>query len=205
MLLLQAHELTKKYQKQLIFQNFSATFEQGKKYAVLGNNGSGKSTLLKILSAYTAPDKGEVKYITSKKILMPAYIYLNISYVAPYIALFKEFTVSEMLEWIHQSKKLTHSIKDILNYTALQSAKNKYIKHLSSGMYQRLKLATGIFTATKVLFLDEPCTNLDTQGITLYQEWIHDYTSEKIVIIASNQPYEYQMCDITFDIEQYKV
>lgn len=72
-------------------------------------------------------------------------------------------------------------------------------------MYQRLKLATGIFTKSDVLFLDEPCTNLDQNSIQLYQEWVQQYTSEKIVIIASNQPYEYQMCDITFDIEQYKI
>ncbi len=205
MLTIYAHELSKKYHKQRIFQNFSATFEQGKKYAILGNNGSGKSTLLKILSQYTTPDEGQVQYMSEKKTLLPAYVYTQISYIAPYLSLFKEYTVSEMMEWVSQNRKLSHNIKDILNFTHLHTARSKYIKHLSSGMYQRLKLATGIFTDTKVLFLDEPCTNLDQQSIALYQEWIQKYTSEKIVIIASNQVYEYQMCDITFDIEQYKI
>jgi ABC-type multidrug transport system ATPase subunit len=205
MLFIHANQVSKKYQKQQIFQNFSATFEQGKKYAVLGNNGSGKSTLLKILSKHTSPDEGEVKYINHKKILIPAFLYMRMSYVAPYMSLFKEFTVSEMLQWVSQSKKLSHSIKEILEITYLHSVKNKYIKYLSSGMYQRLKLATGIFTNSDVLFLDEPCTNLDQKSISLYQEWIQNYTSQKIVIIASNQAYEYQMCDTAFDIEQYKI
>jgi len=204
MLAIHAHQISKKYQKQRIFKDFSATFQQGKKYAILGINGSGKSTLLKVLSKYSTPDEGEVKYISGKKIVMNAFLYMHISYVAPYISLFKEFTVSEMLEWLNQSKRLSHSVKDILANINLQSARNKYIKHLSSGMYQRLKLATGIFTTSKVLFLDEPCTNLDQESIQLYQEWINVYTAEKIVIIASNQPYEYQMCDVTFDIQQYK-
>jgi ABC-type multidrug transport system ATPase subunit len=204
MLAIHAHQISKKYQKQRIFKDFSATFQQGKKYAILGTNGSGKSTLLKVLSKYSTPDEGEVKYISGKKIVMNAFLYMHISYVAPYISLFKEFTVSEMLEWLNQSKRLSHSVKDILANINLQSARNKYIKHLSSGMYQRLKLATGIFTTSKALFLDEPCTNLDSESIQLYHEWINAYTAEKIVIIASNQPYEYQMCDITFDIQHYK-
>lgn len=204
MLVIHAHQLSKKYQKQYVFQNFSATFEKGKKYAVLGANGSGKSTLLKILSKYATPDTGEVRYISYKKVLWDAHLFMRISYVAPYLSLFKEFTVSEMLEWVSKSKKLSYPIKDILAHTSLYPARNKYIKHLSSGMYQRLKLATGIFTNAEILFLDEPCTNLDQESILLYQKWIQNYTTEKIVIIASNQPYEYQMCDITFDIQDYK-
>lgn len=200
-----AHQLSKKYHKQPVFHNFSATFEQGKKYAILGANGSGKSTLLKILSQYTSPDTGEVKYLNGKKYISELYLYSQISYVAPYLSLFKEFTVLEMLDWLNTNKKLSHTIKEVLTFTQLHAARNKYIKHLSSGMYQRLKLATGIFTKNKVLFLDEPCTNLDQESINLYQEWIKTYTSDKILIIASNQPYEYQMCDVTIDIQQYKI
>jgi len=50
----------KKYGRNWIFKDVNLVFEEGEKYAILGNNGSGKSTLLKILSSQTAPNKGAI-------------------------------------------------------------------------------------------------------------------------------------------------
>ncbi|MCS7028789.1 MAG: ABC transporter ATP-binding protein [Bacteroidia bacterium] len=204
MLQIQATRLSKNYNRQIVFKNFSAIFESGKKYAILGPNGSGKSTLLKVLSQYTTPESGTVEYYHNQKRKEPHLIFKHISYVAPYVALFRNFTTTEMLEWIRQSKGLSYSPKDILEITQLYPVRNKYLKHLSSGMQQRLKLATAIFVPAEVLFLDEPCTNLDQTGIQLYQNWIQTHTLSKIVIIASNQPHEYEMCDMNFNMLNYK-
>ncbi|MCS7075945.1 MAG: ABC transporter ATP-binding protein [Bacteroidia bacterium] len=205
MFIIQARELSKKYQTQRIFDNFSATFEQGRKYAIIGPNGSGKSTLLKTLSNYSSADKGKLQYLKQGRVIQDYSIFTHISYAAPYVNLFREFTVAETLHWVKQSKGLTKEVKDILEITQLHTAKHKYVKYLSSGMYQRLKLAAAIFTIYDVLFLDEPCTNLDQASIQLYQEWIHSHTDSKIVIIASNQLHEYQMCDTILDMLNYKL
>lgn len=68
-------------------------------------------------------------------------------------------------------------------------------------MKQRVKLAQAIFADTPVLLLDEPCTNLDQQGIDLYTQLIRDYSRDRIVIVASNDEKEYKVCDSRFYVK----
>ena len=70
---------------------------------------------------------------------------------------------------------------------------------------QRIKLAQALFTDTPiVLALDEPCTNLDADGIGLYQRLIGEHTGGRLVIVSSNDPQEYDFCDKVINITEYK-
>ena len=71
-------------------------------------------------------------------------------------------------------------------------------------MKQRLKLAQAFFSDTPVLLLDEPTTNLDADGITLYRELIKNQTKEKTLIISSNDKEEYEFCEKVIAIGDYK-
>ena len=51
-----------KYDDRTILKNVSATFEKGKKYAILGKSGSGKSTIIKLISRQISSKKGEIFY-----------------------------------------------------------------------------------------------------------------------------------------------
>jgi ABC-type multidrug transport system ATPase subunit len=94
-----------------------------------------------------------------------------------------------------------HSILETIGLTA---AANKQIRYYSSGMKQRIKLAQAIFSDVPVLFLDEPCTNLDETGYTLYQSLINDYATNKLIIVSSNDKAEYNFCEEVIDIKKYK-
>jgi ABC-type multidrug transport system ATPase subunit len=71
-------------------------------------------------------------------------------------------------------------------------------------MKQRIKLAQAIFSDTPVLFLDEPCTNLDEAGYTLYHSLIQNYAANKLIIVSSNDKAEYSFCEEVIDIKKYK-
>ena len=71
-------------------------------------------------------------------------------------------------------------------------------------MKQRLKLAQAFFSKTTVLLLDEPTTNLDDEGITVYTKLIEEQTENKLVIISSNNEVEYKSCEIVIKVEDYK-
>ena len=71
-------------------------------------------------------------------------------------------------------------------------------------MKQRVKLAQAIFSDTPVLLLDEPCTNLDQQGVDQYTSWIDQYTKDRLVIVASNDVREYYFCKDNIALENYK-
>ena len=81
---------------------------------------------------------------------------------------------------------------------------DKPIADYSSGMKQRVKLAQAIFSDTPVLLLDEPCSNLDQQGVGQYNSWIEQYSKDRLVIIASNDEREYHFCKERIRIEDYK-
>jgi ABC-type multidrug transport system ATPase subunit len=113
-------------------------------------------------------------------------------------------TAEEFLSFHKQFKLLTLANNEILQIIGLQKAAHKQIRYYSSGMKQRLKLAQAFFCTTPVLLLDEPTTNLDAEGIALYQCLIDNYTKDKLVIISSNDKQEYEFCETIIAIGDYK-
>lgn len=199
-------QLSKRYKFEWIFRGLDYHFEMGKTYAVLGPNGSGKSTLLKVLSGYSTPSKGKIDFLENGKILSTDKIYPEISYAAPYIELIEEFTLTEMIDFHNRFKSFQQNLTneqliDILNFS---KSKNKEIKYFSSGMKQRLKLVLAICSATGVLLLDEPTTNLDDEGVAWYQTLIERFTANRLVVVASNVKHDYHFCTQQLNITDYK-
>lgn len=191
------HEVGKRFGKQWLFKSLSAKLEQGKSYAITGNNGSGKSTLMQIIFGYQTPTKGNVQLLNNQVPVPTADTFRFASFVAPYIELPEELTLLEQLHFHHSFKPLyaQGSITQLINEIGLAESAHKKIKHFSSGMKQRVKLAQAFYGSSPVLLFDEPCTNLDEKGIAWYQQQIKNCKTNRLVIIASNQKYEYAFVD----------
>ena len=71
-------------------------------------------------------------------------------------------------------------------------------------MKQRVRLAQALFSDTEMVLLDEPCTNLDVDGIELYRGLIREMTANRLVIVSSNDIQEYEFCEKTIDIRNYR-
>ena len=95
-------------------------------------------------------------------------------------------------------------MKEIISIVNLQKAAHKQIRYFSSGMKQRVKLAQAIFSNSPVVLLDEPLTNLDEEGVFLYNNLIENYCKNRLLIISSNDKKEYSFCDQVIDLMQYK-
>jgi len=196
--------LGKRYNREWIFRNFSYAFASGKKYAITGPNGSGKSTLLQVLASAILHNEGNVQYSMLNVQCSAEEAYKHMAIAAPYLELIEEMTTREMLEFHAEFKTLQLPIAEIIKIVSLENAVNKQIRYFSSGMKQRLKLAQAFFSDTPILFLDEPTTNLDADGIALYHELIQDHTKNKLVIVSSNDKQEYDFCDETISINDFK-
>jgi ABC-type multidrug transport system ATPase subunit len=156
----------RRFNKEWIFKGISYQFEQGEKYAVLGPNGSGKSTLLSILLGSLTPSEGTLAYLNPREINVER-IYQYISFAAPYIDLIEEFTLQETIAFHFQFKGYADGLDEmgLLSLLGLEKSQDKALKHFSSGMKQRTKLALACCTNSPILLLDEPTSNLDTQGV----------------------------------------
>ncbi len=196
----------KRYNREWIFRKCSYEFNSGKSYAITGANGSGKSTLLQVIAGATLQNEGIIEYKSNQFHIEPEQHYNHISIAAPYLELIEEMTAEEMLEFHATFKPLTQSlsVEEMLQIVGLEKAINKQIRYYSSGMKQRLKLAQAFFSNTPILLLDEPTTNLDADGITLYHNLISNYTKDKLVIVSSNVKQEYDFCEEVIEIGKYK-
>jgi ABC-type multidrug transport system ATPase subunit len=195
----------KRFNRDWIFRHLSYEFFTGQSYAITGPNGSGKSTLLQLIAGATAPSEGSITYTDAETSLATEFIYQHISLSAPYLELVEEMTLTEFLVFHHRFKpfRSTLSVSDVIESVQLNSAAEKQIRNFSSGMKQRVKLAQAIFSDVPVILLDEPCTNLDLDGIVLYQQLIKKHVSGKLVIVSSNDEQEYSFCEHKLEVFKY--
>ncbi|MHA4893807.1 ABC transporter ATP-binding protein [Pedobacter sp. PWIIR3] len=198
-------EIGRRFNQDWIFRGISYAFHAHGKYAILGPNGSGKSTLLSVLMGNLAPSEGTISYSDNGPVPIEQ-IYRSISVAAPYLDLIEEFTLSETIDFHFKFKDIHPSVerKDILSLLGLARSEDKALKYFSSGMKQRTKLLLACCSATPILILDEPTSNLDIQGVSWYHELIKEFTTNRLVIIGSNQEVEYSFCDHLLQITDYK-
>jgi ABC-type multidrug transport system ATPase subunit len=196
----------RRFNREWIFRGVNYNFESGQSYAILGINGSGKSTFLQILSGSLTPSEGNISYLLDHKNLDIESVFPQLSMAAPYLDLIDEFTLEEHIDFHFRFKRFAYGFdtSGIIELLGLERSASKLIKHFSSGMKQRTKLALAFCSDTPVLLLDEPASNLDKDGVAWYLELVKRYTQGRLVIICSNQEQEYAFCKNLIQVADYK-
>ncbi len=199
------NNLGRRFNKEWIFRKIDYTLNFGEKYAILGPNGSGKSTLLSVLLGNLTPSEGAIVYKEEKE-LYPEQIFNYISFAAPYLDLIEEFTLQETIDFHFKFKKYRDGLDApaVLDLLALHKAEDKPLKYFSSGMKQRTKLALAFCSQSAILALDEPTSNLDNQGTDWYLSLVDRFAKNRLVLVGSNQRYEYDFCEKQIYISDYK-
>ncbi len=206
MFTLQVQNSAKRFQREWIFKNLDLELSTGDALAITGGNGSGKSTLLKCLSGAIPLTQGSIKYSEGSTVLEEEQWFRSLAIATPYLELPEEFTLSEALAFHFRFKRPLNQLTnlEILAILGLEKHQSKFISQFSSGMKQRVKLALAIFSEVPLLFLDEPTTNLDKQGVSWYLELLQQYAQDRILVICSNEPREYDFCEKKISLEDYK-
>ena len=207
MLEINLKNIGKRYNYEWIFRKVDYDFTSENNYVILGSNGSGKSTLLQVIAGNLMSSEGDFKFQISNSEIAIENLFPYLSYCAPYLDLFEEFTLTESIEFQEKFKPFQAGLttKQIIELTGLEKSKDKQLKYYSSGMKQRVRLALAVLADTPLLLLDEPTSNLDKKAIDWYQELVTNFSKERLIIVASNQQeYEYPFCNKQLNIEEYK-
>jgi ABC-type multidrug transport system ATPase subunit len=196
----------RRFNRDWIFKGIDHTFTSGNAYAILGSNGSGKSTLLQILNGSLGPSAGTIKYFDGDTEIEADAIFEHLSLAAPYLELIEEFSLEEMIDFHFKFKSYKPGMTKagIIELLSLPGSKTKLIRYFSSGMKQRLKLALAFCSDTPILMLDEPTSNLDTQGVEWYLSLVERFAEGRLTIVCSNQEHEYSFCKHRLNIVDYK-
>jgi len=206
MLTIQVQKAAKRFHYEWVFKNLDLELAPGDSLAITGGNGSGKSTLLKCLAGALPLTQGSIAYQTGSGLLAEESWFRSLAIAAPYMELPEEFTLLEGIDFHFKFKKpFGHSSpKELLELLGLEKHQHKALSQFSSGMKQRVKLGLAIFSEVPLLFLDEPTSNLDKQGIAWYLDTMDSCTKNRIVIVCSNEPREYSFCQKKITMEDYK-
>ena len=198
-------DVGRRFNQEWIFRGLDYTFSSDGKYAVLGPNGSGKSTLLSVLLGNLGPSEGKVIY-ENGAVVPVEHIYKYISFAAPYLDLIEEFTLQETIDFHFKFKRFYGGMDAaaVLELLGLSKSQDKALKYFSSGMKQRTKLVLACCADTPLLFLDEPTSNLDKQGLAWYLELIERFARNRMLVIGSNQEVEYSFCNHFVQLTDYK-
>lgn len=197
----------RRFNRDWIFKGVDYTFTSGESYAILGPNGSGKSTLLQVLNGSLSPSVGKIDFTNDGKPVEIDTVFTHLSLAAPYLELIEEFSMSEMVDFHFRFKSFKQGMDkaQLIELLNLPKSTNKLIKYFSSGMKQRLKLALAFCADTPMLMLDEPTSNLDTQGVDWYLNLVQQFAAGRLTIVCSNQEHEYGFCNHRLSIVDYKV
>jgi ABC transport system ATP-binding/permease protein len=176
-------EASKRYEDKIILKSFDLLVKPGDRIGIIGKNGTGKSTLLNILAKRIPLDDGEFIMGQTVKIAYYTQESEDMDENQRMIEYLKE--TAQVVE-TSDGKKI--SIAQMLERFLFPSfTHGTPIRKLSGGEKRRLYLLKILMTAPNVLLLDEPTNDLDTQTLTVLEDYLEDFPG--VVITVSHDRY----------------
>jgi len=175
-----------------VISDFRIELDEGIILAVLGSSGSGKSTLLRIISGLEERGKGDIfiagKSVQGKDVFMPVEK-RKVGFVFQDYALFPFMTVEKNI-YFGMEKKDPKRLNEVIRLTHLEGLEKRYPHQLSGGQQQRVALARTLASDPKILLMDEPFSNLDTELVDGMRKEIKEIIRNKkitTVIVTHNK------------------
>ena len=140
----------------------------GEAVGLLGANGSGKSTILRVLGTLLKPTAGSAAIAGLDVVDAAMEVRRHIGYLAHTPGLYDDLTASENLKFAADMLGLPQSAAGAcLERVGLHEVADARVRGFSAGMQRRLAMARLILRSPKILLLDEPYSNLDSEGVEL--------------------------------------
>jgi ABC-2 type transport system ATP-binding protein len=167
-MLFQLQDITKTYGNVTALSNLSVAVPDGA-IALLGPNGAGKTTLIRTLLGLIVIDRGEGTVLDMDIRLRRLDIRQRVGFVPEDECLFPAVEGIEFVAYAGElagmaRKDAMQRSHEVLDYVGLGEARYRRVESYSTGMKQRLKLASAIVHDPRLLILDEPTNGMDPAG-----------------------------------------
>lgn len=181
--MLQAKNLSKKYNGKTALDHVNVEMGDGKIYAFLGPNGSGKTTFMKIIASLTKQSEGEL-LLDGKTLSIKSRA--DVAYLPTETHAYPFMTVGEFGEYY---KTFFKDFDEIRYKSWVERMKIPFrtpFKVLSSGMDKKVRVAATLAREAKVLILDEPFNGVDLLAREEIEKMILEVMSDNRTIILSS-------------------
>lgn len=197
---IKGESVSKKFGTFTVFKKISFSISTGLSLAITGPNGSGKSTLLQIIAGLQRLSSGTIlKSVDDRCISADVFSGLY-GFTGPQVNPYDMLTAKENLSFTINGPDTEERINSMLDFFDLYTHRNKLVKYYSSGMKQRLKLIHALINEPDIIMLDEPCSNLDSSGKDKILTRLDSLKNKRLLIIASNEKDEINLCNDRIDL-----
>ena len=170
--------LSKSINNKVLFEGVTEIIQSGRRIGIVGPNGAGKTTLLNILSNEDQDYEGELKIGQTVKV---AYFKQNEETLERDIRVIDY--LREESEMAKEKDGTSISVTQLLERFLFPSATHgKKVYKLSGGEQKRLYLLRLLVHKPNVLLLDEPTNDLDTETLTILEDYIDDFGGSVITV-----------------------
>ncbi|ADC50127.1 ABC transporter ATP-binding protein [Alkalihalophilus pseudofirmus OF4] len=180
---LEVKGLTKQFEDKQLITNLNYLIVKGERLGIVGPNGSGKTTLLQLLAGREKPTSGEVLVGETVKI---GYYTQEDEEIDGGLRVIDY--IKEVAEVVHTVNHEVITAEQMLErFLFPRSMQYTYVRRLSGGEKRRLYLLKILMGEPNVLFLDEPTNDLDTQTLSVLEDYLDQFPG--VVVTVSHDRY----------------
>jgi ABC-2 type transport system ATP-binding protein len=206
-------KLKKQFKNLIAVDQLDLKIPYGITYGLLGPNGAGKTTTIRILNSILRPTSGDA-FVGGYNVKTQSN---EVKYTCGFLpetpSLYDKLTAKEFLEFIGalyymRDELIQTRIEQLLSLFKLKNKEYDLIESYSRGMKQKLCLCSALIHDPKIIFLDEPTSNLDPATSNMVKNLIISLVkrADKTLFICTHLlDVAEQLCDIIGFIDNGKL
>ena len=165
--------VNKRFEKFVAVNDLDLVIEDRGFVTLLGPSGCGKTTTLRMIAGLETPTSGRILidgvpvYDSEKGINLPpnkrdiGFLFQNYA-LWPHMTVYQNIAFGlEMLKW--DKNRISERVAEMLKLLKIEQFGKRYPAELSGGQQQRVAIARTLAPSPRVLFMDEPLSNLDAK------------------------------------------
>lgn len=181
---IEINDVTKAFGDNVCVKDFTYILLKGDRIGFVGKNGCGKTTLMKMIAGLLEPDAGSIVVGQTVKI---GYYSQEISPTAMKPNERVIDFIKDTAEYVRTEDGLVSASAMLERFLFPPEQQYSPIGKLSGGERRRLNLLRVLMEAPNVLILDEPTNDLDTETLTILEDYLDNY--DGIVVTVSHDRY----------------
>lgn len=185
---IEIRNVTKRYGEILAVDGVSLSVGKGEILGLIGHNGAGKSTLFKMMLGLLPPTAGEI-VIDGQSVHGSRFrdVRRRIGYLPENVVFYDNLTGLETLWFFADLKGVKRgACMPALERVGLAQAAGRRVRGYSKGMRQRLGFAQALLGSPAILFLDEPTTGLDPEGIREFYGILAEMKNQGATVVLTS-------------------
>ncbi|MGM0454075.1 MAG: energy-dependent translational throttle protein EttA [Thermodesulfobacteriota bacterium] len=176
-LVVEANEVSKAYNDQLLFENMSFSLPPGGIVGVVGPNGAGKTTLFRLITEQETPDTGSFRIGDTVRL---AHMDQSRESLDPEKTIWEAISDGKDVIELGNVQVKSRAYVGRFNFTGADQQKK--VARLSGGERNRVHMARMLKAGANVILLDEPTNDLDVNTMRALEEALENFAGCAVVI-----------------------